>query len=79
MPAAIPQTRPDDLRERSHNTPRSHRIGASDAARRAQKVGGGLRVTFVMIGAGDNAFQKPRASPSLSSIDPAGARSHERT
>ena len=55
---AIPQTRPGDLRERPHNTPRNHRIDVTDAARRALKDGGSLRVTLVVIGADDDAFLK---------------------
>ncbi|HWK88677.1 MAG TPA: tyrosinase family protein, partial [Longimicrobium sp.] len=50
---AIPgQPRPYDLRPRSHNTPRNHRVNVTRAARALLEAGAGtLQVTLVVIGA----------------------------
>ncbi len=49
---AVPDRRPYDLRPRSHNTPRNHRVNVTKTARRLIEQGAkSLRVTLVTIGA----------------------------
>ena len=55
---AIPGHRPSDMRGRPHNMPRNHRIDVTEAARRMLKQSDTLRVTLVVIGAGDDAVLK---------------------
>ncbi|HEX2189583.1 MAG TPA: tyrosinase family protein [Longimicrobiaceae bacterium] len=47
----VPERRPYDLRPRSHNTPRNHRVDVSKTARRLLAEGAAsLRITLVVIG-----------------------------
>ncbi|NQV98800.1 MAG: tyrosinase family protein [Rhodospirillales bacterium] len=55
---AIPNPRPGDQRERPHNTPRNHRIDVTQAARRMLEDSKTLRVTLVVLGAGDDVILK---------------------
>jgi len=49
---AVPERRPFDLRPRSHNTPRNHRVNVTRAARRLLEGGADtLQVTLVTVGA----------------------------
>src|SRR6202008_3488985 len=49
---AVPERRPYDLRPRSHNTPRNHRVNVTNAARRLLEGGASsLQITLVTIGA----------------------------
>lgn len=49
---AVPERRPYDLRPRSHNTPRNHRVNVTAAARRLLEGGAdSLRITLVTVGA----------------------------
>ena len=49
---AVPERRPYDLRPRSHNTPRNHRVNVTRTAQRLVAEGAdSLRVTLVTIGA----------------------------
>jgi tyrosinase len=49
---AVPQRRPYDLRPRSHNTPRNHRVNVTGAARRLLEAGAeSLQITLVTVGA----------------------------
>jgi tyrosinase len=46
-----PRSRSFDVRERSHNTPRNHRIDVTETARRLLAGGDTLQITLVVIGA----------------------------
>jgi len=49
---AVPERRPYDLRPRSHNTPRNHRVNVTRTAERLVREGAGaLTITLVTIGA----------------------------
>jgi tyrosinase len=49
---AVPERRPFDLRPRSHDTPRNHRVNVTRTARRLLEEGAGaLQITLVTIGA----------------------------
>ncbi len=49
---AVPERRPFDLRPRSHNTPRNHRVNVTAAARRLLEEGAEkLQITLVTVGA----------------------------
>ncbi|HEX2203780.1 MAG TPA: tyrosinase family protein, partial [Longimicrobium sp.] len=49
---AVPERRPFDLRPRSHNTPRNHRVNVTAAARRLLEGGAtSLQITLVTVGA----------------------------
>jgi tyrosinase len=46
-----PRARSFDIRGRSHNTPRNHRIDVTEAAKRLLAAGSSLQITLVVIGA----------------------------
>jgi tyrosinase len=47
----VPERRPFDLRPRSHNTPRNHRVNVTRTARRLLEAGATqLRITLVVVG-----------------------------
>lgn len=48
---AVPERRPYDLRPRSHNSPRNHRVNVTTTARRLLEKGKELQITLVVIGA----------------------------
>jgi tyrosinase len=48
---AVPERRPYDLRPRSHNTPRNHRVNVTTTARRLLEKSKELQITLVVIGA----------------------------
>ena len=48
---SVPERRPHDLRPRSHNTPRNHRVNVTRTARRLVEAGASsLQVTLVVVG-----------------------------